>query len=208
MFDRFMAVRAYVGKTSRESGKGTHWLSVTCGFWYEFSLAGTEARCGFDFEEKRVTLYSGGETRICTSTWPRVGEAVAKLLSLKIKAESEGEVCLSNWDDKAVFVSSFFVSQRDMFESVLRVTGDEEGDWEVKFEDVGKRYQRGKEIMERGEMVGFGIMLYARAFYDDGAGDWRGKSDNEVLGLGVEDLDEATGWAVEMAKRGETNAIH
>lgn len=43
----------------------THWIGATCGFWYEFSLAGTEARYGFDFEKKEVTLYDEGEVKVC-----------------------------------------------------------------------------------------------------------------------------------------------
>lgn len=46
------AVRKYI----EDVGKGkTHWISLSCSFWYEFSLAGSEARYGFDFDKKTVS---------------------------------------------------------------------------------------------------------------------------------------------------------
>ena len=94
-----------------------------------------------------------------------------------------------------------------MFESVLRVTGDKKEDWTVKHEDVEARYHRGNEILEQGKFVGFGILLYARAFYKEADGGFEGKLDNEVLGLPKEDFDEATKLGVQMATAGETNEI-
>ena len=203
MTDRIIAVREHIEKV----GKGKmHWIGLCCGFWYEFSLAGTEARYGFDFEKKHVTLYDEGTTKINTSTWPQVGRAVAALLSLPI--ESGDGPCLRQWHDRTAACSSFFVNQRDMFESVLRVTGDKESDWTVSHEDVVERYKRGWEMMKRGQMVGFGILLYARVFYEDGAGNFDDRIDNEVLGLPKEDFDRATKVGIEMAAAGDTNAIH
>ena len=207
MLDRFVAVRKYIDNVGADK---TRWIGLCCGFWYEFSLAGTEARYGFDFEEKALTLYDDGETKINTSTWPQVGLAVARLLSMKILPDDEKDKspCLSHYKSKSVYVSSFFVSQRDMFESVLRVTGDSEKDWKITQEDVVERYNRGQQVLKEGKMVGFGILLYARVFYKDGAGDFNDKLDNDVLGLPKEDLDEATKVAVDMALSGNTNAIH
>ena len=56
-------------------------VSLACSFWYEFSLAGSQARYGFDFAKREVTFYDEGETKITTSTWPQCGRAVAALLS-------------------------------------------------------------------------------------------------------------------------------
>ena len=75
-----------------------------------------------------------------------------------------------------------------MFESVLRVTGDDEKDWTITHEDVVERYNRGHQILKEGKLVGLGIILYARLFYKDGAGDFNDKLDNDVLGLPKEDL--------------------
>lgn len=207
MADRYGPIRAYIEKVG--AGK-TAWIGLCCGFWYEFSLAGTEARYGFDFEKKTVTFYDEGEVKINTSTWPLVGQAIALLWSLKISPDNDADEspCLSRYVNRSVYVSSFFVSQKDMFESVLRVTSDSEKDWTITHENVVERYQRGLKMMKEGQMVGFGILLYARVFYKDGSGDYNDKLDNDVLGLQEEILDEATTVAIKMALGGETNAIH
>ena len=207
MRDRLVPIREYIEK---HGGDKTAWLGLCCGFWYEFSLAGTEARYGFDFDNKTLTLYNDGNTKINTTTWPQVGKAVASLLSLKIHPDDEKDKnpCLSQYSNRSAHISSFFVNQRDMFESVLRVTGDKEKDWNVTYEDVGERYRRGLQMMQEGKMVGFGILLYARVFYQDGAGDYNDKLDNDLLGLPKESLDEATKVAIDMALAGETNVMH
>lgn len=185
--------------------KGLTWMSLCCGFWYEFSLAGTDARYGFDFDKKSVTFYDEGTTKINTSTFPQVGRAVASFLSLPV--ESKDGPCVNNWKNRPVVCSSFFVSQRDMFESVLRITGDKESDWKVNHEGAQERFRRGGQLMSQGQMVGFGILLYARMFYKDGAGSFNDKLDNEVLGLPKEDFDEATKVAMQMAAAGDHNMI-
>lgn len=207
LHEPLVKIRNYV---EEKGGDKMSWIALCCGFWYEFSLAGTEARYGFDFDKKTITLYDDGETKINTSTWSQVGRAVASLLSLKVLPDDENDksVCLSRWNNKSAYISSFFVNQKDMLQSVLRVTGDKESDWTISYEDVKERYQRGKKMMQEGQMVGFGILLYARTFYKDGAGSHNHKLDNEKLGLPQEDFDEATKVAVKMAEAGETNAIH
>lgn len=207
MGGRHMPIREHIEK---HGGGKTFWISVCCGFWYEFSLAGTEARYGFDFNRKTVTFYDDGNVKINTSTWPQVGLAVARLFSLKITPDNEADKspCLSQYENKSLYISSFFVSQRDMFDSVLRVTGDKEDMWTVSHENATQRYKRGSQMWKEGNVVGFGMLLYVRVFYNDGSGDVNDKIDNEVLGLPKESLDEATKVAVKMALDGETNSLH
>lgn len=207
MEGRYIPIREYIEK----HGAGqTLWIGICCGAWYEFSLAGTEARYGFDFDKKTLTLYDNGNVKINTSTWSQVGLAVAHLLSLKICPDNDADTsaCLSRYENEAVYISSFSVSQRDMFGSVLRVTGDAESDWQVISENVVERYERGLKMLKEGQMIGFAMLLYARLFYDDGSGDYSAKLDNDVIGLPAEDLDAATKVAIAMALNGETNAVH
>ncbi|MCJ1472885.1 hypothetical protein MMC13_001534 [Lambiella insularis] len=203
----YLPVREY---TETVGGNNTSWIALCCGFWYEFSLAGTEARYGFDFDKKTLTLFDDGNTKINTSTWPQLGRAVAGLLSLKILPDNEKDSSpyLSRYKNSAVYCSSFHVSQNDMFQSVLRVSGDKEKDWTVTHEDTVARVNRGREILKGGNPLGFGIILYTRNFYNDGSGSFNDKLDNNVLGLPQEDFDEATKVGVEMALAGDTNIIH
>ncbi|KAI9812696.1 MAG: hypothetical protein M1832_000353 [Thelocarpon impressellum] len=182
-------------------GKSSY-IAVHTGFWYEWSLA-IPASYGFDFAHRTVTLFDEGDTKISTSTWPQVGRAVAALLSLPIQPEGqERERSLDHFRNKLVYVSSFTVSQRDMLDSVLRVTGTSLADWTVTKEPSKERYLGGIESMKKGDRIGFAKMMYSRVFYPDGNGDFekrRGTS-NALLGLPKEELDEATKAAIERTK--------
>lgn len=182
------------------------WISVVCGFWYEFSLGGGAERYGFDFGKKTVAFFDDGNTKIDTSTWPQVGRGVAQLLGLKVLKEDESDegACLEDFKDKFLYFSSFCVSQREMLESVLRVTGTKAGDWKITNEGSVERYKKGIEMMQQGDMVGFAQMMYTRVFYQDGSGNFtksRGLA-NDVLGLPKEDMDEYTAKAFEFSKKG------
>lgn len=195
------AVRAYI--ETRGQGR-TRWVSLACSFWYEFSLAGTEARYGFDFGKRTLTLINEGRTRINTSTWPQVGRAVARLLALPAQQPTRAATGLSldQVRNRAVCVSSFHVSQRDMLASVLRVTGTSESEWTVTSEGHAERFVRGKKMMQEGNFMGFGILLYTRAFFPDDPADFQHKLDNAGLGLyEEEDLDAATKIAVELSEK-------
>jgi len=181
------------------------WVMLACSFWYEFSLAGGEIRYGFDFHGKAVTFYDDGDTKICTSTWEQCGRAVAAVLSLpELPAdENDKSPTLSQFANSIVYISSFVISQKDMFESVKRVTGTTDADWKVSYEPSAKRYQDGMEAMKKGDMRGFGKMLYARIFFPNGDVNFSSKLHNNLLDLPKEDLDERTKVAVKMAENNE-----
>lgn len=195
-----MKVRQYIDQV----GKST-WIGLACGFWYEYSLSSSPLLYGFDFKNRAVTFYDEGTARINTSTWPQTGRAVARLLSLKILKDDESDKSptLTDYARRTVFVSSFCLSQRDMFDSALRVTGTTPADWTVTHEPSAERYAAGLQQLQTGDRMGFGKLLYARVFYpnDDGNFEKRKGTQNEMLGLPKEDLDEYTKIAVEMAEK-------
>ncbi|KAF9771013.1 hypothetical protein IL306_011362 [Fusarium sp. DS 682] len=173
---------------------GMKWITVCCGFWFEYSLAGGEQRFGFDFDKKSVTFYDDGEVKNSTSTLVQVGRAVAKVLSLKELPEDEndGSLTLSGFFNKPIYLNSFVVSQRDLFESIKRVTGTTDSDWTVTHESTKERYEEGMVQVKRGDMSGFSKLLYARAFFPEDPSNLSAKAQNDLLGLPEEDLDEAT----------------
>ena len=181
------------------------WIGITCGFWYEYSLAAGPHFYGFDLRNRAVTFFDDGITPINTSTWPQCGRGVAALLSLKIApeaADDDASPCLERFRNRWVYLSSFRVCQRDMFDSVMRVTGTTAGDWRVGHEASVERYAAGMEAMRAGDRLGFAQLMYTRVFFRDGCGDYETYAglQNGVLGLPVEDLDAFTGVAVEMAQ--------
>ena len=183
------------------------YIGFSCGFWFEYSLAGGPNRYGFDFKARSVTYIDEGNTPLNTSTWPQCGRAMAKLLSLKVLPDDAHDtaICLDQFRNKFVYVSSFYVSQKQMMESVLRVTGDKPEDWKVSHENHKERYEAGKKELQNGDLRGFGKLLYTRVFYPDGLASPQKNSGthNELLGLPQEDLDECTKVAIRMAENSE-----
>ncbi|KAL4914440.1 hypothetical protein BDW62DRAFT_190337 [Aspergillus aurantiobrunneus] len=181
-------------------------IPLVCGFWYEFSLISGEPWFGFDFEKKKVTFYDDGETKINVSTWEQCGRAVAKLLSLKELPEDtndQGPV-LSNWANKPAYIDSFLVSQRDMFESWKRISGDSDEDWTIEYEPSTDRRAKGLDRLQNGDHAGFAMAMYARVLYPNGGGNHGERHGlvNELLGLPKEDLDERTAVAKTLLEKG------
>lgn len=181
------------------------WIAVVCGFWYEYSLGSGPLFYGFDIPNRTVTFYDDGNARIDTSTLPQCGRAVASLLNLKVLPDDENDKgpCLSQFRNGDVHISSFKVSQRDMLDSLMRVTGTTAKDWKTESEPSAERYKAGLELFKTGDRAGFAKLLYARVFYPDGSGELESRHglDNTVLGLPKEDLDEFTKIAVDRAEK-------
>ncbi|KAJ6028141.1 hypothetical protein N7540_003717 [Penicillium herquei] len=191
--DTFLGPQDQANRNEIES-LGMQWITMCCGFWYDYSLAGGESRFGFDFSTRSLTIYEDGNTKISTSTLSQVGRAVAKLLSLNElpKDKNDKNLTLSTFLNKGVYIRSFLVSQNEMFESVKRVTGTTNANWTITYENTSKRYENGLAQVRVGNMIHFSKMLYARGFYPDGSGDLLTKSHNELLALPNENLDQST----------------
>jgi len=128
---------------------------------------------------------------------------VAALLSLPIMPEgSNEESCLEQVRNKVVYVNSFTISQKEMFESALRATGTKENEWTIMKEPANDRYSGGLKEIQEGKRIGFAKMMYTRVFFPDGCGDFEHNKGtlNELLGLPKEDIDEATRVAIERSK--------
>ncbi|KAK2877847.1 hypothetical protein FQN49_001140 [Arthroderma sp. PD_2] len=190
-----------------ELGKSS-WINFVSGFWYEFSLVGTSDRFGFDLQNRSVVFFDDGMARINTSTWNQTGRAVAKLLSLKEKPDDDKDDIhtISSFKNKNVYFSSFHVSQKDMFESVMRATGTKEEDWKINYEPSDERYKGAVDLMKQGNMIGFLRAMYTRGFYPEGSGNGSGAFGpihglhNDVLTLPKEDFDERTRISVEKSE--------
>ncbi|KAL2127569.1 hypothetical protein VTI74DRAFT_10543 [Chaetomium olivicolor] len=189
-------------------------LFLICNFWYEFSLGGGPDRFGFDFQNRSLIYFDDGNVAINTSTWPQCGRAVANLLSLKELPDDEMDqsptISQFRNDGGLIYISSFRLSQRDMFESVKRVTGTTDADWTITHESSKQRWKDGKAEVMRGEFRAFTKMLYSRMFFPNGDGDYQSRRalHNDVLGLPAEDLDLSTSIGVRMGENGEVTRAH
>lgn len=191
-------------KTIEAAGVSS-WVALVSNYWYEYSLA-VPTNYGFDIAARKVEFIDDGNTKINSTTWDLSGLAVANLLSLKELPEDENDKspALANWRNDCVFISSFLVSQRDMLDSLHRVLGTTDADWEIKHEDHLERFERSMREVQQGNMLAFARALYTRGLYPNGDGNYEAKYglDNEKLGLPKEDLDEATKRAVELVNKG------
>ncbi|KAF2702853.1 NAD(P)-binding protein [Pleomassaria siparia CBS 279.74] len=184
---------------------GTSWVGICCGFWYEYSLAGP-GLFGIDIAKREVVFFDEGTQKMNTSTWAQTGQAVAEVLSLPVfpKDANDTSTTLSNYRNRYVYVSSFCLSQKDMFEAVKRATGTRNGDWNISFVPSKERYTESIKRMQQGEHIGFAYALYTRYFYPDNSGYYESVHglDNDKLGLPKEDLDEFTKKSVGLSESG------
>ncbi|KAI1139882.1 NAD(P)-binding protein [Hypoxylon sp. FL0543] len=192
-----------VRKLIEELGKSS-WIGVVTGFWYSYSLGFGKETFGMEWKTRTWTWIDDGETKMNTITWPQTGRAVGALLSLPIEPEKEGGPSLSSYKNKFIYVSSFCVSQKDMFASVLRVTGTKESDWKFEQEESTKRFEEGRKKVFGGDMSAFPQLLYNRLWFKDGSANFEARHGlaNDILGLPKEDLDEATRLAIDRAEKG------
>jgi len=190
---------------------GCSWTSMVCSLWYEYSLAMGPMWFGFDFANKKLTLYDDGTTKVNLTTWEQCARAVAALLSLKELPEDANDKSptVNTWRNKPLVVSSFLISQKDMFESWKRVSGDKDSDWTIEKEPSKERYQKGMEAMKSAQdpisaRMGAAMASFVRGFLPNGGGDYESTRglDNAKLGLPEEDLDERTAVAKEMVEQG------
>ncbi|KAI1078549.1 NAD(P)-binding protein [Whalleya microplaca] len=187
-----------------EDGKSS-FINVITGFWYEYSLGFGANTYGMDWKNRTFTFFDDGETKINTITMPQSGMAVAKLLALPIQPEKAGEPCLSNYKNKFIYVSSFLLSQKDMFQAVLRVSGTKVSDWKINYEASTKRFEDGQKQLAAGDRrEGYPKLMYSRIFSKDGVGNYEERRgvENDALGLPKEDLDEWTKVAIDRAEKG------
>lgn len=182
------------------------WVAFGCGFWFEWSLVGGRDNYGCDLAGREMTFYDDGAERITSSTWPQCGRAMAAFLGLKVLPEDEDDraPAVDNWANRALYISSFLANQKEMFESVKRVTGTTDADWMLKYVNSEERFKEGHEALKKGDMSGFTRQLYARVFYPTGEGDHsRLGLANEALGLPQEDMDEATRQGLVLRNQGK-----
>lgn len=193
----------YLNDVRKHEKDGVKLLALCCGFWYEFSLGMGSQWFGFDIDNRKVTFYGDGTKKINTSTWNLCGEAIAKVLSLPVEKQGSGPT-LNDWANDGLYISSFLVSQRDMLDSLHRVLGTKDEDWEIGYQDVVERKDEGMKEMQSGNGLGFAKAMYALGFYPEGRGDFETGfgTDNGKLRLEKESLDEATKRAIEMRKGG------
>lgn len=197
-FDKIQAMASKRQYRDQIQGTGkSAWIGVVNNQWYEYSLAG--GHYGINIKNRTASFFDGGEQKTVTTAMPQVGRAVASLLSLPVSGTSP---CLSDYKNKHVYISSFYISQREMLSSVQRVTGTEDGNWKISHRNAEQTVKEGFERMAKGDWMGFVDVLYGNNFVKESGNDYvitKGTA-NKALGLPEERLDEVTKEAVKEAE--------
>ncbi|KAI0006447.1 NAD(P)-binding protein [Xylariaceae sp. FL0662B] len=149
------------------------WIGVANNPWFEYCMS--RAAFGVDLKNRTARLRDNGTTKINCTTLGRVGDSLAALLALP---DEELAWYKNGW----AFFSSFYVSQRDLLESAMRVTGTKEQDWTVTSADSERSEEQAAEKKT----------LFSVLFREGWGGDYNAKVvDYARLGLEPENLDEA-----------------
>ena len=142
---------------------GASWIAVTANPWTDYNLKfGT---LGIDIKSRTATLWGGGNAKICTTTVRRVGEAVAVLLSLP-------DAELAQFKDETFYVSSFYLTQRELLDASQRATGTTDADWTITTPTFDSFYKKCDEDTKNGSPYAMVFKLSALTF-ENGNGEWK-----------------------------------
>ncbi|KAK3698583.1 hypothetical protein LTR37_016910 [Vermiconidia calcicola] len=172
---------------------GAKWIAIVTNPWTEFSLAYGVSTFGIDVKEKKAVLWEDAG-KFNTTSREQVGRGIAAVLSLPIENKEDESASLQHYANNFVYISSFLVTQRQLFDSVLRATGTKEADWSVEeskiWGDEG-RVADAQQKMAQGNFMAMGGLMYGFYMSGDKGGNYeeKAKKDREVLGLKEENLD-------------------
>lgn len=176
-----------------ESGARTSsWIGIINNPWYDWSLP--QGYFGIHPKTRGVTFFGMGDVKVYLSTIELSGKATAKVLSLPLHTNSENKRTLPSYANKFVYVRGFELTQRDMLDSVQRVTNTTDKDWRFLYYPVKEHIDDGNRELAEGNMDGIMKLLYGNTFIPGIGADYRGAMlDHAALGLDdLEDLDKVT----------------
>ncbi|CAJ0554379.1 Ff.00g128920.m01.CDS01 [Fusarium sp. VM40] len=181
------------------------WTVLVGSIWFDYSFPAGPLFMGFDLNNCQATLFDDGEAKVNTSTWAQYGRGTAALAGLKVLPEDENDASptLAQFRNKPLYLSSFYVSQKDILASAQRVTNTSDADWDIKYETTSDRMEKGKAQAASGDFRGLVQTYYSFIFSPKGQKlNFEEKLHNAILQLPEEDLDEVVKDCVEKAKNG------
>ncbi|KAK1722592.1 hypothetical protein CaCOL14_003201 [Colletotrichum acutatum] len=161
---------------------GLSWIAIVNNPWFDWSLG--QGFWGIDIKNRFAKLFDGGNTKFITTTIGMTGQATAGVLSLP-------DAELEQFRNKPVYLKSFYISQRDMLDSILRATGTKEADWKVEVLDAEAVVADSNEKFRQGDHMAMLVGFYVNHMREGWGGDYSAKvTDMSKLGVSEEDLDE------------------
>ncbi|KAK2604310.1 hypothetical protein N8I77_007253 [Diaporthe amygdali] len=161
------------------------WIGVVNGLWFDYVMRYAAFGVGVDAKTKTAHFYDDGNTKTNFTTLNRVGESLAAVLGWP---EDELAKLKNDW----VFFSSFHITQREIWEAAMRVTGTKESDWTVSSEPSEDLIKELKQQIASGAgMAPAQRLLMVLTIGKGIGGDYQEKVvDYKRLGLQPENLDD------------------
>ncbi|KAK4223828.1 hypothetical protein QBC38DRAFT_486880 [Podospora fimiseda] len=175
-----------------EKNGNSVYIALICGLLFDKGLALGPDYFGIDTQKKQVTFFDDGLTKVTMSTVGQLASAAVVLFNLP-KSQ------IRKWVNKAVYVASFTVNQKQMLEAAHRVMGTTDRDWRIQYQGAGERFNEGVNDLLQDELSGARKTKTMPSFFKDGGGDFESLRvlSNTKLGLGKEMLDPSIEEACE-----------
>jgi nucleoside-diphosphate-sugar epimerase len=164
------------------------WIAVICNFWLDANIQ--DGLWGFDISNRKAHIFKGADAKISTTTLTRTGDGIALLLSLP-------EAEFSQYKDRSFYISSFEVSQREIFEAIKRATGTKDENWRITEKDADEIIRECDPKIEDGDGFAEWTRLFVKFFQGMDGSNYEDKAvDLSRLGMPLESLDGVVCQAV------------
>ncbi|OAL42980.1 NAD(P)-binding protein [Pyrenochaeta sp. DS3sAY3a] len=165
--------RKFVEFLESKEKEGLSWTAIGSGAFLDWGLK--HEFLGFDLKTRKATLWDDGKTHFTATTLDQIGLAVSRVLQKP-----------SETANRYLYVSSVRTSQREILDTIEKVTGDK---WTVENVNTNAKVKELKERLNQGD-YSVVLDLIAAAIIALPLGDLTTKSslDNKLLGLEQVDL--------------------
>lgn len=163
------------------------WISVVVGSFLDMNII--SGLWGIDVENRKATIWTGAVGKINTLSVAQTGQATAAVLSLP-------EQDLSRYENKAFYVPSFHLTQKELLQTAQKATGTADQDWEIDYQDVNDALKDCNDKIQQKDATAPFVKFFLTHFREGSGGDYESKVDaSEVkklheIGLQKEAVDD------------------
>ncbi|KAJ4368904.1 hypothetical protein N0V83_005986 [Neocucurbitaria cava] len=152
------------------------WSSIVNGPFFDWGLK--VGFLGFNFADKKATLYDDGKAHFTSTNLHQIGLALIRTLE---KADLT--------KNQYIHISSFRTTQQEILAVAEKVTGSK---WSVTSADAQEHIKQGRAKLDKGDFSGIGALIQGATFATENElGDYTFEGLwNEKLGLPKEDLED------------------
>ena len=163
------------------------WISVAVGPFLDMNIK--SGLWGIDVENRKATIWTGAVGKVNASSVAQTGQASAAVLSLPGQD-------LSRYKNKAFYVPSFHLTQKELLQAFQKATGTADQDWEIDYQDVNDALKDCNDKIQQKDATAPFVKFFLAHFREGSGGDFESKVDaSEVkklheIGLQKEAVDD------------------